>query len=30
MTRRFKNYLLVFGISLTMWAIIIVAVAWLW
>jgi hypothetical protein len=30
MTRRFKNYLLVFGMSLTMWAMIIAASIWLW
>lgn len=30
MTRRFKNYVLVFGISLTMWAAIIGVILWLW
>ncbi len=30
MTRRFKNYLLVFSIALTMWALAIGLIIYLW
>jgi hypothetical protein len=29
MTRRMRNYLMVFGISLAMWAAIIAVISWL-